>query len=507
MSVVKFCGFMACALVALSAAHGEEPSWQNNQPNQSPQLTAEAAQELAEWARARTQAGGSSQLQAEISPQDIELLENWARSQATSPTRIPDASQTLSPYSSPYSDPYGSSGHALPVSMPLVNPAAAMVPSRITPQAYEPIQATPGLSSRATVRPTQANQAAVPAEPAQISSAVEAAPGEIAMADDSLWGDPWGCCENVGGAGLVAGIEGLFLAPISEPTQQVTLTNLLTTGQYTGKADPGFGAGVRVWLGMENCDGWGFRGRYTHFGNCAIRPDAVVPIKAAPAAFNQSYYLNMDIVDLEITQRFRFCSFETNMSIGGRYARVERNASVIAYGTTGDVDLTGLAVGASEMEGSGLTFSIGGLCPISLCKMCGWNLIGNFRGSVLWADSSNYSLSDASAVIKTPVIASAQARNQASASSDGNSETLFVAEAQLGLEYQRPMKCHRAVFFFRAVAEYQHWQTGDITAGSNSFAFLEGTSPDFGGRIDVSSTASDGDLDLIGFSLGTGITY
>jgi hypothetical protein len=55
--------------------------------------------------------------------------------------------------------------------------------------------------------------------------------------------------------------------------------------------------------------------------------------------------------------------------------------------------------------------------------------------------------------------------------------------------------------------EYQHWDTGNVLAQSNSFAFLRGGAPPFGARVDASAIAHDGDLDLLGFVLGAGLCY
>jgi len=322
-------------------------------------------------------------------------------------------------------------------------------------------------------------------------------------------------------SGFYAGVEGTFLAPISEPDQHVLLTDLTNGVQYAGNTDPGFGAGVRTWIGFQNA-GWGIRLRYWHFGNDAIDPRPEVPINAEPT-FNESYYLRSDVVDLELTQRFCIIGHQIDTSFGATYVNMQRHATALAYGDVGNgTNLYALAMGANEIEGYGFTSSIGsrfrlwclhGLrcddcCGGGCAPRCGkFFAFWNFRGSVLWADSVASALTDANAVVKQdPLIASAFSRNKASASKDHN-ETVGIVAIQIGLEYQRPLACLPAIAFLRAGFEYQHWETGDVLAESSSFAFLQGSPPEFGGRADARANAHDGDLDLIGFLLGAGLTY
>jgi len=317
-----------------------------------------------------------------------------------------------------------------------------------------------------------------------------------------LWGDVWDVCCSYCRGGLIGGVEGTFLAPIGEPSQTVILTDLMTGQAYSGTSDPSLGAGVRAWLGLER-NGWGFRVQYWHFGNEEIEADPTVPSDGEPT-FDDVFYLNAYTVDIELTQAMCFGAWRIDSSLGGRYARLERNATVVGYGTLGNgVDLYGLAMGANDMDGSGFTFSIAGRKP--LCCCCGWHLFWRFRGSLLWTCSCASVLTEANAVTDNPVGA-AHSRDMASACTD-DSEDVFITEVQWGVQYERCLCCIPATLFFRAALEYQHWNTGDVFAQTNSFAFLQGASPALGGRVDAVSDAHDGDLDLIGFVLGGGLTY
>ena len=318
------------------------------------------------------------------------------------------------------------------------------------------------------------------------------------------WGDVCGsflCCPEKCSY-FEVGAEGTFLAPISEPRQRVILTDLVTNQQFIGESNPGFGSGIRTWVGFQS-KGWGYRARYWHFGNDLVVTQPVTPQGDQPG-FIETYGLRGNTLDLETTQRFVFCRQTVHTSFGARWASLTRSAAVAGFGTLGNgVDLSGLAFGANELEGIGLTTSIGASRPLA-CK-CGWTAFWNLRGSILWADSVVTTLADATAATSAPV-AVATSRNKASASAD-HSQNVFIADVQIGLEYEKCLTCMPATFFFRTGFEFQHWETGNLLSRSNSFAFLQGGPPAFGGRVDAQADAHDGDLSLIGFFVGGGLRF
>jgi hypothetical protein len=209
-------------------------------------------------------------------------------------------------------------------------------------------------------------------------------------------------------------------------------------------------------------------------------------------------------VDIELTQGFCFGQWRIDSSFGGRYARLERNATIVGYGTVGNgVNLYGFAMGAHEVEGPGLTFSLGGRKQLHWLP-CGWQAYWRYRGSLLWTDSIASALTEANAISKDPMGA-ANSRDKAYACEE---QDVYISEVQLGIQYERCLECCPAVFFFRTGFEFQHWATGDALAQTNSFAFLhDGDLANFGGRVDAFANAHDGDLSLIGFMIGAGLTY
>lgn len=315
--------------------------------------------------------------------------------------------------------------------------------------------------------------------------------------------DVWDCCCCCCESGLFGGVEATFLAPLNEPTQTVVLQDQVTNESHVCESDAGLGLGVRTWLGLQRC-GWGFRGTFWHFEGDHTEVEPSVPVKTPTcvSAFN----LDLDVLDIEVTQKMCFHCWQVYTSFGGRYAHLERSSTVVGFGTLGNnVDLVGLAIGANELEGCGFTFAIGAEKPLGCC-FCGWNLFWNFRGSCLRADTKAYALTDANAVTIQPIgQASAHSRDEAFAGKEA--QDVFIAEFQAGLQYERCLCCVPATLFFRAVLEYQHWQTGDVTAQTGSFAFLAGGPPAFGGRVDASANGHDGDLTLFGVSVSAGLTY
>ncbi len=338
----------------------------------------------------------------------------------------------------------------------------------------------------------------------------DSVPVDVDYADDEgcsnqLWCDTLDFCSACCGAGLVFGLEGTFLAPMGEPHQEVVLTNLNNDQAFSGNSHPGLGSGLRTWVGLERC-GTGFRVGYWHFGDETIEADPVVP-EVGEVTFHEAFDLKAEAIDVELTHGLCWGAWKIGASFGGRWAKLERNSIVVGYGTVGSapngVNLYGMAAGANKIDGPGFTFAINGRRPLGCC--CGWNLYWKFRGSVLWICPEAYAIAEANA-ITADAIASANARNEAYACADGTTNA-FVSEVQLGVQYERYICCISGIVFFRAGLEYQHWNTGDAFAEADSFAFLEGGPPAFGGLVEAAADAHDGELDLLGFVISAGVSW
>jgi hypothetical protein len=374
---------------------------------------------------------------------------------------------------------------------------------RLTQTAYQPPPAVPAAAEEpAPPPPGAAYQGPGPGP----------GPGGPIVIEEG-WGDVWSqTCQPWCGLGAIfVGVEGTFLAPINEPNQSVVLTDLTTDQQFRGTSDSGLGAGMRTWLGIQQ-NGTGARVRYWFFGVDRTDFDPDGNAQAHPV-FVESYYLRATTVDAELFHEFCFPQGHTlEASVGARYARLRRGSAVTGVGELGDIDLLGLAMGWNEMEGTGITASIGGTRPLHLgarkgCDPCCpapcLNLFWNLRGSVLWADSNTSVLTDANANVNQQfATASASSRDQAFTSLE--CDTVFIADVQVGLEYKFGFCCVPGIFALRSGVEYQHWDLANLAAHSHSFAFLQdpGDPPAFGGQTDARANGNNGNLDLLGFFVG-----
>jgi hypothetical protein len=316
-----------------------------------------------------------------------------------------------------------------------------------------------------------------------------------------LYNDFWGCCQSCCEAGLYGGVEATFLAAVGEPEQTVTLTDLTTGSTFSESSEPGLGAGIRTWLGIQ-CNGWGFRATYWHFEEDTVDAIPTIPVAVGPN-FIKAFHLNIDTIDVECTQKMCCGCWRIYTSCGGRWVDAERASSVVGFGNIGGVDLFGLAAGGWEMDGAGFTFAIGGVRPIA-CH-CGWSWYWNYRGSFLSADIEVAAFTQAAALTGVAFGGGAAASTDVAFASE--QETVFINEIQWGIQYEHCCCCVPATVFFRTGLELQHWDLGDAFARTGSFAFLAGGPPLFGGRVDASSDAHDGDLTLVGFTIGGGICY
>lgn len=380
----------------------------------------------------------------------------------------------------------------------------AGAPQPVNQTAYQPPQVPPA-------QPGVGDEAAPP-PPGVVAPVPGPAPGGPAVINEG-WGDVWtqACDPWCSLGAIIFGVEGTFLAPIDEPNQSVVFTDLTTGDQYRGTSDAGFGSGMRTWLGLQQ-NGTGARVRYWFFGSDHVDLDPDGNAAAHPV-FIESYYLRATTVDAELFHEFCFPEGHTlEASFGARYARLRRAGAVTGVGALGGVDLLGVALAANELEGTGMTASIGGTRPLHCgqqkgCDPCcaapALNFFWNLRGSILWADIETSVLTDAGADISgTAGNASAGSRDQAYTSVE--CENVFTADVQVGLEYKFGFCCVPGIFSLRSGIEYQHWDTGDLEAGSQSTAFLveDADPPGFGGRSDARTNGDFGDLDLLGFFVG-----
>jgi hypothetical protein len=263
----------------------------------------------------------------------------------------------------------------------------------------------------------------------------------------------------------------------------------------------------RVLLGVQHgC--WGVQGRYWHMRANETAHD---PFVFAPGtfeglrdvgftSFNQ---LDAYTADLEGTYSFCVCDAKNTFSFGARYASASQTAGLDSFADVNDAAsgqgiITSRGWSRTSADGAGITGAWVGRKPL-FCRSC-VHLIGGVRGSALFGSTDVAAETGVSE--HTTSGGGAASTNAALVSSN---DTLFIGEVMAGLQWDYRVVCFPADAFFRVVAEYQHWNSDGGAANSGSFAGF-GTSPNFS-QSSVLASASGLDMDLYGFSIGTGFTW
>ncbi|MEM6655251.1 MAG: Lpg1974 family pore-forming outer membrane protein [Planctomycetota bacterium] len=186
----------------------------------------------------------------------------------------------------------------------------------------------------------------------------------------------------VAGGGVYGGVQFLMLAPKinSDGFNQVFYDEVdFSLVGTEGSFEDDLEGGVRFVFGAETCCGFGGRVRYFTFDNDVdydglwVGSGGSIPVQGQSA-------IDVDALDLEVTQRFDCCCW--NMILGGglRHGAVDilqppnffsGVSAVLNSGQTG-----------VEFDGVGPTFSIGA----SRCLGYGLSVVGQARTSLLFGD-------------------------------------------------------------------------------------------------------------------------
>jgi hypothetical protein len=303
------------------------------------------------------------------------------------------------------------------------------------------------------------------------------------------------------GLQLVAGAEATFLWPqLSRTFLETGFANGLGTVDIIndtalGSADGSLLIGPRITLGVQG-DCWGLVGRYW---NSATFGNGFVP--AIPDAAQSGVILfdtfRAYTLDLEVQRRFCWRNWDSFAFFGVRYASVDNDRNLWIQNTFGPDVVEASAFAAQQFNGTGLTFGIFGLRPL-FCDGGALKAYFTNRYSVLWGNGVALVQTHAAAQNATTSLAG-QSTDGALAIGDGG---LFIMELGFGLQWESCLKCLPGRAFLRTGLEWQYWDANaGVYAGSLSFADV----------ITASSGAftETGDLlfDMVGFTLGAGITY
>ena len=302
-----------------------------------------------------------------------------------------------------------------------------------------------------------------------------------------------------------ASVEATFLwaningtTTFTQAFNQVTPTS--TTFDSSLAATNDLSVAPRIWVGAKR-DCWGFGGRFWTMDQTSVALDPIGPsIAGDPDRFTAIGSLEAYTIDFEVTRDFCLWCNEMQLAFGARYgwlagSELVNSSSYDAAGVLSNAS----AVSARQFGGTGFTLALQGTRPFRACSNL--NLFWNVRGSILWGDALAAANTTAAA---SNGPASAIADDFAAAGTNGE---MFIGEIQLGLQYERQLKCAPCIAFVRGAFEYQYWDTNaDVVAVASSGA---GVGAGAGTLIGSGAAATAGDmqLDLYGFTLGTGLMW
>ena len=335
----------------------------------------------------------------------------------------------------------------------------------------------------------------------------------IAFLDD----EPAGQAEAVPGAvpyqpafarpawSAVAGVEATFLKPFTADHDLFVEYELGDdSGSTSAREFSGFDdlkAAPRIWLGLENDNGWGLRTRYWRLeGNAAgdLWDAAITPFPA-----DASLQLKAETLDLELTRRFPIRSSTMLGTFGVRHASLEsRNTMTSFYREwLWDPSSTPREFGTEarssrRTDATGLTMALEGRRPIG---DGGLALASNVRGSVLWGSGQ--------AMMGTALFAWEGGNEADSYFSDSyfdgvrENVTQYIFEIQAGMEWKRRVRPIRSDLFAHLMFEYQRW-----TADESRLDLTLPLSPYEGYGLATGGRGLSSNVDFTGLSFAVGLT-
>ncbi len=306
------------------------------------------------------------------------------------------------------------------------------------------------------------------------------------------------CCRHI-----VATAEAVWLAPLNN--QRVGTYEILDRGdrpisQYSAASatSDGLVATPRIMLGIQG-ECWGAQLRYWRMEE----PQAVNNLDpvVGTGLFAQSNF-KAETIDLELTRMLCIGESQAQFSVGLRYAQLEQSASVSAneilnYGIGNNDFYSGSVLSGVKFSGTGITTALTGLRPIG----CGnFNLFYSLRASLLWDNNASNFVQTRADFQSTNGPTWSKAYNAAYAS--GTSD-MFIGELQIGGQWNYALKCVPADAFIRVAFEYQYWAANNM-GDARAFSFA---GPIEGPLGVATGRSSDAFVNLVGFNVGTGITW
>ena len=298
---------------------------------------------------------------------------------------------------------------------------------------------------------------------------------------------------------LIASVEATFFWP---QFNRNFLTSTVDSGSGVvdfasnaalGSVEGGLLVAPRITLGVQGCK-WGLVTRYWYSSPWASGFTSANPA-FAPAGVILFDDFRAYTFDLEVQRRMCLGLWTGYGFLGARYAMVDNDRLLAATSLNTNVEATTRSYASQQFGGTGLTFGFWGIRPIC-CDSPLKYFVAN-RYSILWGNGDAATETMATAFDNATGYTSSI--DGASAAGAGD---LFIAELQLGLQWDAQLRCFPGRAFVRTAMEFQYW---DTTVGLNTSSESLAVSGSAGAFTD----ASAGDLlfRLIGFNLGAGIMF
>lgn len=246
--------------------------------------------------------------------------------------------------------------------------------------------------------------------------------------------------------GVYGGVELTYLAPMfSGGNYGAFLGYSLPSDGYGflgGHLEDGLQLAPRTYIGVEGEGGLGARLRWWTFDNI-LTYQGVGDGVGGPVALNGLFRLDLDTIDIDVTQRGHFQNWDLQVAGGIRYAHI--GAGVSGFGlNNGDFPEVRINLLDPKLvfDGAGPTIALQARRPLG---DTGFSLVGGGRTSLVYGDAD----------FRTPFwITGTQTVNNVA---------LQIWEFQLGAQYEREL--FDGVTGVMGVAwEAQRWESGSMGA-------------------------------------------
>jgi len=276
--------------------------------------------------------------------------------------------------------------------------------------------------------------------------------------------------------GLIGGYDFVLFAPhfsnaisyqLREIVAPVTVVN--SYGYPTE-----YNIAPRFWLGYQGGNGLGVRLRYMQYDEQLLAatldsadPTITLFFDGLSATNGQvmsfATGMELDVLDLDITQDFDVWCAKLTAGAGVRYAKLRYDYSAAVSSSLGELQF--VSAGESSFEGAGPTAFIDFKAPI---RRSGLSVVGGLRGSILFGQGRDI---DVVSRIVAPV--------SLSSSIEIAERSTGVLEGSLGLQYDRPLT-QGTDAFVRCAWEGQLWMDVGSPVQSDGDMTLQGLSVAFG---------------------------